>query len=596
MSLHTIDIAIIGAYLILVVLAGVYIRKRASQDIESYFLCGCRIPWYYLGMSNASSMFDITGTMWLVTILFIYGLKGAWLPWLWPTFNQIFLMIYLARWIRRSNVITGAEWIGTRFGEGRGAELSRLSVVIFALVMVIGYLTYAFQGIGRFASVFFPFDWAPSTYAIILMTITTIYVILGGMYSVVITDVIQFVILTVTSFILGIIAFNMVNPGQLAAVVPDGWKQLFFGWELNLDWSSLIPAVNGRIETDGYNFFTIIMMMIIIKGILNSMAGTAPNYDMQRVLATRNPKESSLMSGLVSIALFPRWLMIAAITVLGLVFFSDHLQSMGDFIDFELIMPYVVNSFIPVGVTGLIIAGLLAAYMSTFDSTVNAGAAYLVNDIYKRYIRKNGTTRQYMLMSYASSVLIVIVGIIFGSMAQSIHSAMQWIVSGLWGGFAVPNILKWHWWRFNGYGYFWGMIIGVVSAMLVPILFPGMDPLQAFPYIMAASGIACVIASLMTGADDIEVLKLFYRQVRPWGFWKPVYKLVKEEDPSFILDSSAARDLMNVGIGIVWQMTWVLAPIYLIIKEYQHMWITVFVLIVTSFLLKKTWYNRLTID
>ena len=124
MSLHTIDIAIIGAYLILVVLAGVYIRKRASQGIESYFLGGRRIPWYYLGMSNASSMFDITGTMWLVTILFIYGLKGAWLPWLWPTFNQIFLMIYLARWIRRSNVITGAEWIGTRFGKGRGAELS----------------------------------------------------------------------------------------------------------------------------------------------------------------------------------------------------------------------------------------------------------------------------------------------------------------------------------------------------------------------------------------------------------------------------------------------------------------------------------------
>jgi len=596
MSLHTIDIAIIGAYLILVVLAGVYIRKRASQGIESYFLGGRRIPWYYLGMSNASSMFDITGTMWLVTILFIYGLKGAWLPWLWPTFNQIFLMIYLARWIRRSNVITGAEWIGTRFGKGRGAELSRLSVVIFALVMVIGYLIYAFQGIGRFASVFFPFDWLPSTYAIILMTITTIYVILGGMYSVVITDVIQFVILTITSVILAVIAFVKVSPDQLTAVVPAGWKQFFFGWELNLDWSSLIPAVNGRIDLDGYNFFTIIIMMIIIKGILNSMAGTAPNYDMQRVLATRSPKESSLMSGLVSIALFPRWLMIAAITVLGLVFFSDHLQFMGDSIDFELIMPYVVNNFIPVGVTGLIIAGLLAAYMSTFDSTVNAGAAYLVNDIYKRYIRKNGTNRQYILMSYAASVLIVIVGILFGSMAQSIHSAMQWIVSGLWGGFAVPNILKWHWWRFNGYGYFGGMIIGVVSAMLVPILFPGMDPLQAFPYIMAASGIACVIGSLMTDADDIEVLKLFYRQVRPWGFWKPVYNLVKAENPSVILDSSAARDLMNVGIGIVWQMTLVLAPIYLIIKEYQQMWITIFVLIVTSFLLKKTWYNRLTID
>lgn len=196
---------------------------------------------------------------------------------------------------------------------------------------------------------------------------------------------------------------------------------------------------------------------------------------------------------------------------------------MGADIDFEMIMPYVVNNFIPVGVTGLIIAGLLAAYMSTFDSTVNAGAAYLVNDIYKRYINPEGTSRIYIWMSYGASVLIVIVGIAFGTMTKSIHSVMQWIVSGLWGSFTAPNILKWYWWRFNGYGYFWGMVSGVVAALLVPIFLSDVDPLQAFPFILFISAVTSIAGSLLTEPKDENILKSFYRNVRPWGFWKPVH-------------------------------------------------------------------------
>jgi len=596
MNLHPIDIGIILTYLVSVVLIGIYIRKKASEGIDSYFLGGRNIPWYVLGVSNASSMFDITGTMWLVSILFIYGLKGTWLPWLWPTFNQVFLMIYLARWIRRSNVVTGAEWIGTRFGKGRGAELSRISVVIFAIVTVIGFLTYAYQGIGRFAAVFMPWDLAPNTYAIILMSITTLYVILGGMYSVVLTDVIQFVILTIVSIILAIIAMTRISPEALNTVIPDGWRNLWFGWQLEMDWGELIPAVNDKMAADGYGLFTIVMMMILLKGILNSMAGTAPNYDMQRVLATKSPREAALMSGMVSIALFPRWLMIGGLTLLGLVFFSDGLREMGAGIDFELIMPYVISNFIPAGVTGLIIAGLLAAYMSTFDSTVNAGAAYLVNDIYKRYIRKNASDKQYMNMSYIASIVIVVVGVAFGSMATSIHSVMQWIVSGLWGGFAIPNILKWHWWRFNGYGYFWGMIVGVGSAMLTPVLFPGLDPLQAFPFIMGAAALASIIGSLMTDPDGDDVLLAFYTSVKPWGFWAPIKEKALLKDANFSIDNSSGRDLFNVFVGIIWQMTFVLAPILLVIKSYVWMTVTFIVMALLTLVLKKNWYERLTND
>lgn len=587
------DLGIIGAYIVIVVAMGFWVSRRAGQDMDSYFLGGKSLPWYMLGIANASSMFDITGTMWLVYVLFVYGLKGAWLPWLWPTFNQIFLMIYLAVWIRRSNVLTGAEWITTRFGSGVGGEMSRLSVVIFALVSVVGFLSYAFQGIGKFAGVFFPWELSNNMYAIILMGITTIYVIVGGMYSVVLTDLLQFAILAVASIFIAGIAMSKVTGTEILAAVPDSWTNLLWDWKLNLDWSGIIPTVNGKIVEDGYSFFTIIMMMILFKGILISMAGPAPNYDMQRVLATRRPKESAFMSGIVSICLFPRWLMIAGITVLALVFFKQDIIAMGTNIDFEQLLPHVVNNFIPAGLKGLLLAGLLAAFMSTFDATVNAGAAYIVNDIYKRYIKKDGTDRRYVIMSYISSIGVVIVGIIAGFFAKSIDQVMQWIVSGLYGGYTAPNLLKWHWWRFNGHGYFWGMIVGMAAALTFLIFFPEIQALNSFPVILLISTLASIIASLITAPEDDSVLKKFYAQVRPWGFWKPIYEKVVAENPAFQKNTAFGRDMLNVLVGIFWQMTLVFIPVFLVIKNFALMWIMVFVLILTSFFLKKNWMDKL---
>src|SRR4030042_46727 len=144
MLLQPIDIGIIAAYIVIIMVAGFAMSKMASRNLKSYFLGGNVVPWYVLGVANASGMFDITGTMWLVMTIFVYGLKGVFLPWVWPVFNQVFLMIFLATWLRRSNVMTGAEWIGTRFGTSLGALLSNVSVVIFAIVRVIGMIAYDF--------------------------------------------------------------------------------------------------------------------------------------------------------------------------------------------------------------------------------------------------------------------------------------------------------------------------------------------------------------------------------------------------------------------------------------------------------------------
>ena len=593
MSIHPIDITILVLYLIAVVSIGIYLTTRASQNLDTYFLAGRSVPWYILGVSNSSSMFDITGTMWLVLMFLVYGVKGAWIPWIWPTFNQIFLMVYLSIWIRRSNVLTGSEWITTRFGNGKGAELSRISVLVFAMVSVIGFLAYAFQGIGKFASVFFPFDISPELYAITFMGITTIYVVLGGMYSVVFTDLIQFTLLTIVSFVIGFIAFTRVTPEALHAVIPNGWLDLAFTWELDLDWSALIPAANDQIMADGWNLFTIFFMMMIFKGILISLAGPTPGYDMQRILAAKTPREAGLMSALVSVCQIPRWFMIVGITTLALVYFSNDLVAMGDNVDFELVLPWVISEFLPVGLVGFVLAGMLAAFMSTFDSTVNAGAAYLVNDVYKRYFNPNAPTGLYIKASYIASFLIVGVGIAFGFMSESVNSVTQWIVSGLFGGYTAPNILKWHWWRFNGFGYFCGMIAGVLAALIMPMALPELSPLNAFPFILIVSGIAGISGSLMTAPDDEKTLEEFYKNVRPWGFWKPILKKIQSSDANVRKNGNFYRDMFNIFIGMVWQINMVLVPIYLLVYEYTAFTVSLILVIGTTLILKKNWYDKL---
>ncbi|GAC11803.1 sodium:solute symporter family protein [Paraglaciecola chathamensis] len=594
MILSWIDIAVIIAYLVSVLLIGLYISKRASQNMDSYFLGGKTIPWWALGVSNASGMFDIAGTMWLVSMCFVYGLKSAWLPWIWPIFNQIFLMIYLSVWLRRSNVMTGAQWMETRFGTGKGAEMSQIVVVIFALVSAIGFIAYAFKGIGKFAAIFFPWELSPDIYALIIFSITTIYVVKGGMYSVVFTEILQFVIMTIAAISVGVIAMYMVSPEQLAAATPQGWDQLFFDWRLDLNWQGLIDSVNVKVQDDGLELFGLMIMMMLFKGVLSSMAGPVPNYDMQRILATKSPKDAAKMSGLVSLVMFfPRYMMVAGLSILAIVYMGPDIQAQGTQFDFEQILPFAINNFVPVGLTGLLIAGLLAAFMSTYAASVNAAPAYFVNDIYRRYLRPDADSRTYVRMSYIVSIVLVVLGMGLGLMLGSINAIMQWIFAALFGGYAAANLLKWHWWRFNAYGYFWGMLAGLIGALVLPIALPEVQPLMAFPLLLIFGLVGSIAGTLLTPPESDDVLCEFYRTVKPWGAWGPICDKVIALDPDFAPNRAFYRDMFNVAIGIVWQIGLVVMPIYLVIQQWWSMLTAFGVIVVTSWILKKNWLDKL---
>ena len=611
MKLQLLDVALIVVYLVMMLMIGWFLRKKARQNKESYLMGSKKLPWYLLGLSDAADMFDISGTMWMVALCFVYGLKSIWIPWLWPVFNQVFNMMFLAKWLRRSNATTGAEWLATRFGlKGKGVKGSHSIVVAFALIGCLGFLAYGFIGLGKFIEIFvpwnlvqayIPFHIAPQYvahfYGIIFTLFAMFYSILGGMHSIVVGDLVKYIIMTVGCIAIAIIAVTQLHGQTLN--VPKGWSNPFFGWHLNLNWSNIIADANKKIENDGFGLFGFFFMMMLFKGIFAALAGPAPNYDMQKILSTKSPKEASKMTGFVSIVLLPvRYFMIIGLTVLALLYYNQlNLSDGTGNTDFERILPGAINNFLPVGILGLVLTGLLGAFMGTFSGTMNAAQAYIVNDIYLKYINPNAPTKRVIYMNYLSGVVVVTLGVLLGLMVENVNTVLQWIVSGLYGGYIAANMFKWYWWRFNANGFFWGMMFGILPAIALAILkyynvLHGLD-LYWWPALFALSLAGCLIGTYTSPPTDKEVLKKFYRTVRPWGFWKPIHELVVIDDPSFQPNKRFKLDMFNVFLGIIAQLCLTILPMYLVLWMKLPLIITVLILAVIIIILKKTWWNKL---
>lgn len=609
MSLKLVDFAVIILYLIIISSIGIILRKKAKASKDDYMLGGKTLPWWMLGISNASGMFDISGTIWMVSIMFIYGIKSIWLVWLWPVFNQVFLFAYLSIWLRRSNVSTGAEWMLFRFGKGADAQKSHKVIVIFALLSCLGFMAYGFIGLGKFIEIFIPFsyiqpylpfnisaEFIPHFYGIIFTLFAMFYAIMGGMSSIVWADVIQYTLMAIGSISIAIIAMMKLSDNSLS--VPAGWDSLSFGWHLNLDWSNIIPEVNKKIADDNYNPFGMFFALMTTKGILASLAGPAPNYDMQKILSSKSPKEAALMSAFVNVVLLPtRYFMIIGFTVLGLLYFNDmNIQTASGTLDFERILPAAIVKFAPAGLLGLFLVELMAAFMGTFAGTLNAAQAYIVNDIYLKDIRSDATNQEISRVNILVGVSLVIISILLGIYAKDVNSILQWIVGALYGGYVSANLLKWHWWRFNGYGFFWGMLTGIVSSMVLPYVFPTTLPLYYFPIILVISMIASVLGSLYSKPTETEVLKNFYKTTNPWGFWKPIKQLVSAEDPSFIPNNEFKKDVTNIIIGVIAQTSITALPVFIVLLLPVKAAITAVVLSICLFILYRTWYKKLPIS
>jgi SSS family solute:Na+ symporter len=589
----TIDAGIVFLYFAMVIGLGFWYKRRASQNLASYFLGGKRLHWLLLSMSGSVSNFDITGTMWIVSVLFVLGMKSMWHHWMWGFLMGAFFLAYMGKWVRRSGVMTAAEWMKTRFGEGPDGRFARTAYALMAIFTLASFIGYAFQGIGKFASVYIPLEtlanripihWIQSLLtdheaaflAVAIISVTTLYVVLGGLFSVVVTDVIQTVVLTLSSLIIAGIAWSKLTADALSRV-PEGFASLEVPWRL--------PQFSGTANAQ-FEFFGAMVIIWVLKGLLMNAGGPAQMYDFQRFLAARNDRDAAKIGASWSAFLLVRWAMAIGIALLALT-------GVAGVADSEKVMPIVLREYLPLGVRGIVIAGLLAAFMSTFSSTVNSGASFIVRDIWQLYIRPGASEKQAVRFSYMATVMLVVLGLVIGFQSESIAEIWNWMMVTLGAGVIIPNVLRWYWWRMNGWGYALGTLGGMVLSAIV-LFFDGLPAYVVFPLIVTVSVFLSIWGSLRTAPVENKILVSFYRSVRPFGFWRPVREMARlslEEEGSRA--ENAWLTVLNVVLGMVAITSLYLFPMYLVGHWYRASSLCLGFGLAAVVVLRFTWYRNL---
>ena len=589
----TIDIIIIVVYLSAIVVVGLVMQKKASAGIDSYFLGNRKLPWWALGASGMASNTDIAGTMINTAFIYALGTKGFFIEIRGGvTLIMAFLMVFMGKWNRRSQVMTQAEWMHFRFGTKKEGDVARIISAIASIIMTVAMVTYFVIGAGKFVGDFLGID---PLYASILMIILAMtYTIASGLYGVVWTDVFQGIFIFGVIIYISVLAMTTVDlPDEFLVSVPmmDG---SFTAIKTTLaEWSRMTPPQEMNMPEGStfsiYNLFGIAIMFYLFKVTLEGSSG-AGGYMLQRYFAARSDREAGLLSLFWTCLLAFRWPLITSFAMLGIY----HGIETGTVIaDPELVLPTVIKNYIPVGVKGFLIAGLMAAAMSTFDSTVNAGAAYWVKDLYQTYLRPNASEKDLILQSRLASLVIVLLALLFSLTITNINEIWGWITMGIGAGMFIPQVIRWYWWRFNGYGFAIGTAVGVVAAVLTKA-FGG--PIAEYNSFLIASGsslVGCIIGTYLTPPTESAVLSHFYKVTRPFGFWGSV----RTEIPTNVLNQineENRRDIIAIFFAVPWQVVLFLTGMMIVMKQWSNVINLFGLLVVLSAGLYWFWYRHLS--
>jgi SSS family solute:Na+ symporter len=563
MNLSLLDQLIVVLYLAVILGIGWAMKRRAARGMTAYFLGGRQLPWWALAMSGSSSYFDITGTMWIVSLFILLGLKGMWVHWLWGFPITAFYLAYMGKWIRRSGVLTGAEWMYTRFGQNPAGDLARLAYTLFALLTITALLGYGAIGMGKFGAVFLPFK--PFTCAVLILAFTGLYVVVGGFHGIVRVEIVQTLVLSAGAITFAVIGWQHFDAARFAARVPAGWHEIL---------PSLRPPDLQGVVSGGTDFslFGALVAVWLAKGLLLCFSGPEQLYDFQRFLAARDARDASKLGALWGVIHTVRWPFAMAIAVMAIMGIGDPALDRLLKEDPERALPLILSTQLPRGLVGFMLAALLSGFLATFSSTVNGGAAYLVKDIYQRYVNPNASQPTLVYASYFASASLIVIGVLIAFFGTSINTAFMWIFGTLAAGILPPNVLRWYWWRLNGWGYaagiFGGMALSLGQVIGDQFIWGAPLPLYiGFPGIALASTVLCVVVALRTPPTDEATLARFYETVQPAGAWGRIEALVLAANPQFRREAPFARDALNTVLALVAIACLYVGALYLVLHR-----------------------------
>jgi len=368
-----------------------------------------------------ASNFDVTGTMINTALVFALGISGFFVEIRGGIgLFLVFMMVMMGKWNRRSQVMTFAEWMHLRFGKNRQGDVARIIAAVGMLLVTIAMVTYFATGAGKFLEEVLsipPFMGLPGRFwaAFLMIVLAMVYTVSSGLYGVLLTDLFQSLLIFVAVGYFSYLALTQYSlPDVFYVSVPlkaGGFESVS---TTRQEWTQILPPArmhfSARSEYSIFNLFGLALVFYTFKAFLDGFSG-GNGYIAQRFFAAKTDQECGWMALLWTILLAFRWPFIVSLAIMGIVYGQTH----GPIADPEMVLPIVLTEMVPEGIRGLLLAALVAAAMSTFDSTVNAGASYWVKDIYHAYINPNADEKTLIGQSRWASVGIVVIALVFGA-------------------------------------------------------------------------------------------------------------------------------------------------------------------------------------
>ena len=593
--MHEIDYFIVAIYLLAIIAFGIFLERKASAGIESYFLGNRNLPWWVLGASGMASNTDLAGTMVIAALIYALGTQGFFIEIRGGVvLIMAILMVFMGKWNRRAKVMTLAEWMRLRFGTGREGNTARIISAVANIIFSIGAMSYFAVAGGKFLGQFLTVD--DRIASILLIGMALVYTVASGFYGVVWTDVFQGILIFLAIiYVCGIALHTATIPETFSVSIPNGTGFELYNWNFS-DWSSISPSLT--LDLPGnyaiFNLFGGVIFFYMVKVFMEGFGGGG-GYMIQRYFAAKSDREAGLLSLFWIFLLSFRWPLVTAFAMLGI-----HYGATKEVIsDPELILPTVIAEYVPTGIKGLLIACFIAAAMSTFDSIINASAAYWVKDIYQAYLRPQASESQLVWQGRFASILIVLLGLLFSFNITSINDIWGWLTLGLGAGLSVPLVLRWYWWRFNGYGFAIGTIAGMLAAIITKLMIePSLSEPQLKEYALflvpsICSFVGCILATVLTEPTEWETMSNFYLTTRPFGFWDEV----REQLPNNIqakIKQENQRDILATFVAIPWQLTLFMTGIAFMMRRWDTFGFLLLGFIVLSIALYFTWFRYLS--
>ena len=545
MQLSVLDWSIIIAFFVVSLLIGVLVSKRAGSGVQEFFLSGRNMPWWLLGVSMVATTFSADTPNLVTDIVRTNGVSGNWVWWAFLLTGMLTVFVYAKLW-RRSEVLTDLEFYELRYS-GKGAALLRgfraLYLGVFFNIMIMAGVSLAAIKIGSVL-----LGLAPWQTLIIASTVTVAYSSLGGLKGVIITDFFQFALAMIATFWAAGVLVDLPEVGGLQNLLAHAEVQP------KLDF---IPSLSNK-----ELFFTVFLIPIAVQWWSVWYPGAEPGgggYIAQRMLSAKDEKNAiwaTLLFNFMHYAIRPwPWILVALASIIVFPTLDSLAVAFPDIdpalIGNDLAYPAMM-SFLPAGLLGLLVASLVAAFMSTISTHLNWGSSYVVHDFYHRFIDSEASDKKLVAVGRWTTLLLMVFS---GIIALLLSNALQAfsILLQIGAGTGLLFILRWFWYRINVYSEITAMIVSFVIALYLQIIHPalGFAPIATIDQLLWGVGLTTlswVLVTLLTPAEDQATLVSFYQKIQPGG---PGWKKVVQQAQQAGVTLDTTKKPWDVPTGII---------------------------------------------